>query len=547
MNLIEISLPRAKKVQVAEGTPVGDVLQECTDVLAAEVGHLTVGLDYRLIRSAVVQPLTYRSRAGNEVYRRSLSFVLNVAASRVIPGVKLVIGHSLGGGFYFDYSGIDVLTDELLSKIENEMKNIVKADEKIEVEYYSVKAAIELFEKAGRVDKVNLLRRTYLHDIAVYGLQGFIDMPIGPLAPSTGRLSRFELVNYQPGFVLRFPKKGDISKMPPAADQTRLFAVYHESKSWSRILRVQNVGELNEISARGDFEKIVQIAEALHEKRIAKIADQIHDRIDKSRLVFIAGPSSSGKTTFAKRLMVQLRVNGLRPVAVGMDDYFVNREDTPLDSRGEYDFESIDALDTKTFNENIVGLISGKEIMAPKFDFKVGKRVGDGHPMRLEDDQVILVEGIHGLNDKLTPDLSPDKKFKIYVSALTQLTIDDLNRIPTTETRLLRRMVRDRKYRGYSAADTIKRWPSVIRGEAKNIFPFQESADVIFNTALLYELAVLKRLARKALEEVDPEEPEFNQARQLLDFLRLFIEVESDAVPPTSILREFIGGSSFNY
>ncbi len=544
---LTIELQDGSTRTVPAGTPVGDVLGENGDHLAATVDNLVVSFHYRLLRSAKVIPLKYGSREGTEVYRRTLSFILSAAASKIFTKSHVVIGHSLEGGYYFDLEGEEELDGIKLKRLEEKMRELIKSDLELSRHYVSVKEAMGMFAELGRQDKVTLLKRNYLHDIAVYGLDGFYDFPVGPLAPRTGRLSRFAVSLYPPGFVLRFPDKKNIAKMPPASDQTRLFAVYHESKKWSQILHIANVGELNETIAKRKFPDCVHVAEALHEKKIASIADQLSARIHETRLVFIAGPSSSGKTTFAKRLGVQLRVNGIRPVAIGMDDYFVDRDRTPKDDRGEYDFEALDALNVELFNDHLVQLLDGREVTCPRYDFKSGLSLPDGHTLKLEDDQVLIVEGIHGLNDRLTPRIPRNKKFLIYVSALTQLTIDDHNRIPTTDTRLIRRIVRDRAFRGYLALDTLRRWPSVIRGESRNIFPYQEAADVIFNTALLYELAVLKSYARRSLEEVPPDQSEFSEARRMLDFLHLFTEVDADAVPPTSILREFIGGSSFRY
>lgn len=547
MTEITITLIDGAEVRVAPGTPVGAVLAPDRTLLAAAVDNLVVNLDYPLIRSCGVRPIRYNHREGNELYRRSLAFLLAAAARTVFASSRIVIGHSLAGGYYFDIHGPDVLDAASLGRLEEEIRRLIAADLPINHKYVSVREAIALFNASGRPDKVKLLKRNFDHEIELYELNGFHEMPVGPLVPSTGRLGHFALTLYPPGFVLRFPDKRDIQKMPSAADQTRLFAVYHESKKWSQILKVQNVGDLNEVLAQGKFHECVQVAEALHEKKIAFIADRIMANIGRARLIFIAGPSSSGKTTFAKRLAVQLRVNGLHPKAIGLDDYFVDRELTPKDPRGDYDFEHLQALNLDLLNEHLVKLLAGEEVELPRYDFKTGKSVASGHALRLERDDVLVVEGIHGLNPALTPRITADQKFRIYVSALTQLTIDDHNRIPTTDTRLIRRIVRDHKYRGYSALDTIRRWPSVIRGEARNIFPYQEQADVIFNTALLYELAVLKAFARRSLEQVPPDEPEFAEARRILEFVHLFAEADTAAVPPTSIIREFIGGSSFVY
>lgn len=529
------------------GTSVRDLLGDDGEILAASVDNLTVAVDQLLLRSCTLKPVHYHMKEGGEIYRRTLSFILSAAARKLFPGSQVIIGHSLQGGYYYDMEGPDVLNGVNMARLEQEMRAIIAANVPLVQRYMSVREAIDLFERLERDDKVTLLHRNYDQDIPIYELNGFYDIPLGPLAPSTGRVSKFALSLYPPGFVLRFPDKRNVNRMTAAADQTRLFAVYHESKKWSQILGVRNVGDLNEIIALGKFHECVQIAEALHEKRIASIADEIGRNMGQKRLIFIAGPSSSGKTTFAKRLSVQLRVNGLRPIAIGLDDYFVDRDKTPRDARGEFDFEALGALNIDLFNDHLLKLLKGEEIHVPRYDFKLGKSVPGEHHIHLEEDQVLVVEGIHGLNPALTPRVPLEQKFRVYVSALTQLTIDNYNRIPTTDTRLVRRIVRDYAFRGYSALQTIHRWPSVIRGEARNIFPFQEEADVIFNTALLYELSVLKAYARRALEQVPPDQPEFAEARRILEFLHLFVEGEVTVVPPTSLLREFFGGSSFVY
>lgn len=529
------------------GTSVRGLLGDDGEILAASVDNLTVAVDYLLVRSSSLRPVYYHLKEGGEIYRRTLSFILSAAARKLFPASQVIIGHSLQGGYYYDMEGPDVLNGINMARLADEMRTIIAANVPLVQRFMSVNEALELFERLGRDDKVTLLHRNYDQDIPIYELHGFYDIPLGPLAPSTGRVRNFELSLYPPGFVLRFPDKRNVNRMSSAADQTRLFAVYHESKKWSQILGIRNVGDLNEILSASKFHECVQIAEALHEKKIASIADEIGRNFKKSRLIFIAGPSSSGKTTFAKRLSVQLRVNGLRPIAIGLDDYFVDRDKTPKDSKGDFDFEALGALNIDLFNDHLLKLLKGEEVVVPRYDFKSGRSVEGEHHIRLEEDQVLVVEGIHGLNPALTPRVPVEKKFRIYVSALTQLTIDNYNRIPTTDTRLVRRIVRDFAFRGYSALQTINRWPSVIRGEARNIFPYQEEADVIFNTALLYELSVLKSYARRALEQVPPDQPEFAEARRILEFLHLFVEGDVAIVPPTSLLREFIGGSSFVY
>lgn len=536
---------RTKKVPV--GTPVGALLPSEADgkaVLAARIDALVVDLSTPVLRRCRVAPVTYGDRDGNDVYRHTLTFLLSVAARKSFPDRRVSIGHSLAGGYYYDVEGgADAV---FLTRLRETLEDLIRRDLPIEKIHFGVAEAIEHFARQGRNDKVRLLRRFHQPTVEAYRLEGVYDVPFGPLALHSGATPNFALVPYPPGFVLRFPDKRDLHRISAPSEQTRLFSVYHESKRWSRVLGIENVADLNDVVAEGNFRSLVHAAEALHERKIAEIADAVAGNRDV-RVVVIAGPSSSGKTTFSKRLAVHLRVAGLRPHPVALDDYFVDRERTPRDAEGEYDFEALEALDLDLLNDHLEKLLAGREVTLPKYDFKTGRRRRGHHALRLAGDDVLILEGIHGLNDALMRGVPRANQRKIYVSALTQLTIDDTNRIPTTDTRLLRRIVRDRKFRGYSAIDTIRRWPSVTRGEARNIFPFQETADWMFNTALLYELAVIKPFARRALEEVSPEEPEMQEVRRLLAFLDLFLEADPDPVPPTSILREFIGGSSFRY
>lgn len=542
VTVIVAGMPR----EVVIGTPLAGLFPPRIGekaVLAARLDTLVVDLATPVLRKCRVEAVTYGTKEGNEVYRRTLTFLLFVAARRAFPRGHLVIGHSLSGGYYYDLEGE---APGGILRLAEELGDLILRDLPIEKVHFGISEAIDYFEGAGRLDKVRLLQRAGKANVEAYRLEGICDIPFGPLAPATGATPHFSLVPYPPGFVLRFPEKKDMTRMSPPSEQTRLFAVYHESKRWCRILGVENVGDLNEVIAAGGLRELIQVAEALHEKKIAQLSDSVAAS-PEVRLIQIAGPSSSGKTTFSKRLSVHLRVAGLAPHPLSLDNYFVDREKTPLDKDGHFDFEALGALDLDLLNEQLMRLLAGEEVGIPRYDFKSGRRIENAQKMRLDKDAILVLEGIHGLNEELTKRIPHERKRKIYVSALTQLTIDDSNRIPTTDTRLLRRIVRDRKYRGYRAIETIRRWPSVIRGEAKNIFPFQETADWMFNTALLYEMAVLKLHARRALEEVSPEETEAQEAHRLLDFLDLFLEVDGDAVPPTSILREFIGGSSFHY
>jgi len=407
--------------------------------------------------------------------------------------------------------------------------------------------AVDFFAGRAMSDSRRLAEHFPGETLQVYECGSFANLEIYPLAFSTGAVSRFELKSYSPGFVMLFPEPDDFTVNSHIGKTRKLFQIYQESKEWGNILGVSDVGRLDQIIARDNISEIIKVAEALHEKKIARIADGISERRDDLRLALVTGPSAAGKTTFCKRLSAQLQVNGIRPLALSMDNYFVDRESCPLDESGEYDFEAVEALDLDLFNRHLSDLLEGREVPVPRFDFETGRRAPEHRLTWLEDDQVLLVEGIHALNPRISVAVDEHTKFRIYISALTQLTINDHSRISTTDTRMLRRMVRDNRYRNYSAAETLKRFPSVIRGERRNTYPFQENADVMFNSALVYELAVLRDLAVPLLEAIPRDDEAYPEAQRLRTFLRLFRPVAADEVPPTSILREFIGGSSFRY
>jgi uridine kinase len=383
--------------------------------------------------------------------------------------------------------------------------------------------------------------------VVIYECAGFTDLSHGPLAASTGALTHIGLIRHQPGFVIQFPDRSVPPRIPPLRPEPQLFHIFQEHKKWGRILDVSNVGRLNEIIANKEIADFIRIAEALHEKKIAQIADHVAHHRDRIRWLLIAGPSSSGKTTFAKRLAVQLRVNGLRPVTISVDNYFVDRARTPRDAQGNFDFEHIEAIDLKLFNEHLARLDAGERVELPTFNFQLGRQEFKGDSLQLDSNQMVILEGIHCLNPRLTEQLPRERKFRIYISALTQLNLDSSNRISTTDNRLVRRLVRDYQFRGHSALVTMSMWPSVRRGEKTWIFPYQGEADIAFNSALDYELAVLKPLVEPLLAEIKPDQPQYVEARRLQEFLSSFLSVPADLVPPTSILREFIGKSSFRY
>jgi uridine kinase len=516
-------------------------------VLAAKLDGRLCPLDTVPDRSARLEWVTYSDKPGLEIYQRSASFILNMAVAELYHNTRLVIGHSISNGFYYDfYCGIPI-TQELLNGITAKMREIIGRDLPFKRLLLPRSEAIQYFAGRAMSDSRRLVENSSIDQVQIYENGRFANIEIYPLAYSSGAVSRFELKTYSPGFVILFPEQENFTVNSHIGKTRKLFQIYQESKNWGKILGVSDVGRLDQIIAKGGISEIIKVAEGLHEKKIARIADTITSKKEELRLVLIAGPSASGKTTFSKRLAAQLQVNGIRPLALSMDNYFVDRESCPRDQRGELDFEALDALDLELFNRHLADLLEGREVGVPRFDFETGCRESEHRNLWLEDDQILVVEGIHALNPKISASVPERNKFRIYVSALTQLTINDHSRISTTDTRVLRRLVRDSSFRNYNAAQTLKRFPSVIRGERRNTFPFQESADVMFNSSLVYELAVLKDLALPLLEMIPAGDETYTEARRLLMFLMLFQPVAADEVPPTSILREFIGGSSFHY
>ena len=512
-------------------------------VTAALVDGELRELTYPIHTDVHVVPLTMRSQDGMRIYRRSLTLLLVAAAAELFPEARIYVDHSLiFGGYFCQVRGRDPFTPEELARIEARMREIVDADEPITKERLPPSDAIALFQARGDADKVRLLRHRTKDDLVLYGIRGVREYFPGYMVPSTGYLRWFALRDYPPGFVLQFPRRSEPTRLQPFRDQPKLVAVFREYGEWMRLMKVEDVGGLNDAIADNRIREVILVAEALHEQRIAQIAQEILARRPAVRLVLIAGPSSSGKTTFARRLSIQLLANGIRPFALGLDDYFVDREKTPKDEEGNYDYEALEAIDLKLFNEHLLRLMEGQAVELPRYNFRTGRRER-GPTVQLSRDHVIVIEGIHGLNPRLVPHIPPDCIYRVYVSALTQLNLDQHNRISTTDTRLIRRIVRDAAYRGYSAKETIQRWGSVRRGEWRNIFPYQEHADIMFNSALLYELAVLRPLAEPLLLQIEPHTPEHIEAKRLLAFLQWFRPVDPKWVPDNSILREFIGGS----
>ncbi len=516
-------------------------------ILGARVNNLLTEFDYELFKPKIVEFIDITNIDGFRMYQRSLSFVLMKAVSDLFPDRLLKIEHSIAGGYYCEVEHHKhILTKDEVDKIKNRMREIIDANLPFQREEILTSEAINIFENNKMQEKAQLFKARPLLYTSVYKLDNLIDYFYGYLVPSTGYLDIFELVPYYEGMLLKFPLITNPKQVGEIYYQAKLFDIFREHKEWGEVLGVSSIGDVNEQITKGNVGELIKISEALHEKKVAEIADNIKKQGTK-KVILIAGPSSSGKTTFAKRLCVQLIVNGLKPVQISLDNYFVDRELTPLDENGEYDFESFYALDIETFNRDILDLINGKEIAVSQFSFETGKRFYTGAKMQITDQHIILIEGIHALNPKLSELIDSNLKYKIYISALTQIGIDLHNRIPSTDNRLLRRIVRDYQYRGYTAIETIRRWPSVRRGEEKNIFPYQEEADVMFNSALLFELGVLKSRAEPILNEIDETNREYSEARRLLKFLSYFHSVPDKEIPPTSILREFLSGSSFKY
>ncbi|GAA0775333.1 nucleoside kinase [Clostridium subterminale] len=483
-------------------------------------------------------------KQGMMCYIRSLQFVLIKATKDLFPESKIIIEHSLSKGLFGEiYKDIHLGIDDVYA-IKKRMHEIIDANMKIEKKNYIKEDAIDLFREAGMDDKVSVFKNVNEGSITIYKLGKEVGYFYGLMIPYTDILKYFDLIYYDPGFILRFPTQEEPTQIPRFEKHKKLAKVFYEAEKWGDILNIAHVGALNDEIEHGDIVTLVRVAEALHEKKIANIADKIKKN-GNIKLILIAGPSSSGKTTFCKRLGIQMRVNGLIPVPISLDDYFIDREHTPKDEFGEYDFESITALDLQLFNEQLQMLLNGEEVELPTYNFITGKREWLGNKVKLPDKGVIVIEGIHGLNEVLTASIPHNHKFKIYISPLTQINMDSHNRIATTDVRMIRRIVRDYLSRGYDVEYTLKMWASIRRGEDKNIFPYQEYADVMFNSALIYELAVLKKYALEELYKVKPESPVYNEARRLIDFLHFFKEVDKDVVPTNSLITEFIGGSCF--
>ncbi|MCL6477100.1 MAG: nucleoside kinase [Peptococcaceae bacterium] len=522
-----------------------DTAARRTPVVAVKLNNSLEDLKTGIIEDCTLEFVDLECEEGMRIYQNGLILVLTRAAQEVFPESRVIVEHSLANAIYGEIKLKRALKIGDIELIEKRMRSIINGGGGIERIVLTREEAARLFRERGMKDKVDLLDYWHSPQVEVIRCGDCYDYAMGPCVPDLNVLKVFRLRFYLPGFILELPRPQDPLSLPVYIEQGRLANIFFEADKWEKTLHIRDVVSLNRILEKGDPGELIRVAEAFQEKKISQIADMIRANIDRTRIVLIAGPSSSGKTTFSKRLSVQLKVNGINPVAVSLDDYFVDREKTPLDEKGQYDFESLDAIDRELFNEHLIKLIQGEEIELPYYNFKTGLREYRGDILKLGHLDLIVIEGIHGLNDRLTASIPKGRKFKIYVSALTHLSLDNQHRIHTTDLRLLRRIVRDHHHRGYTAEQTLERWPMVRRGEERNIFPFQEEADIMFNSALVYELAVLKGFAEPLLQEITRESPMYSEARRLLKILSFFNAVHCDDVPSNSIIREFIGQSCF--
>ena len=542
-----------EKKEYPAGISYWEIVKDYQDRQDAPVILVTVNgklreLHKHLKKDCTLGFVTTKDAIGHNAYVRSATFILlkaiyDVAGKKNLE--KTVVHYALGNGLYFTMEGGTAITEEFLVSVKKRMEELVKEELPIVKRSVGTDEAIALFHKHHMYDKEKLFRYRRVSRVNIYSIESFEDYFYGFMACHTGYVKYFDLQLYDEGFVLILPKKETPDKLDPFVPQNKIFSVQKESQEWGEKMDVATVGDLNEKLTREGVRSILLIQEALQEAKISDIAQQIKER-GNVKFVMIAGPSSSGKTSFSHRLSIQLMAHGMRPHPIAVDNYFVNREDTPLDEFGEKNYECLEAIDVELFNENMLALLSGEEVELPVYNFVTGKREYKGDYLKLGKEDILVIEGIHGLNDRLSYALPKESKFKIYISALTQLNIDEHNRIPTTDGRLIRRIVRDARTRGTSAKETIARWPSVRRGEEENIFPFQEQADVMFNSALVYELACLKVYAEPLLFGIEKNEPEYEEAKRLLKFFDYFVPVPSEEVPNNSLLREFIGGSCFN-
>lgn len=540
--------------EVPAGTNLIEILKELDvrtkhKIVTAKVNNKTESLTYQVYNNKTVTFIDLTEPSGMRAYVRSLCFLFARAVAEICPDAQVLIEHPISLGYFCRINKIPNMDQTTVDAIKVKIQEYIDADIPFECVEEETLKVVKMFRDRGFEDKAILLETSGELYSKYYKMNGAVDYFYGCLTPSTGYIHLFGLELYNDGLLLRIPNRNNPVELEPIIPQEKMYNVYKEHLKFLNIIGLDNVGDMNKANQLGEMPGIIKISEAYQEKTIASIATEIAARADKDgvKVVLISGPSSSGKTTFRMRLEVQLMVNLIKPVGLSLDDYFVDREETPLDENGDYDFESLHALDIPRFNEDLGKLLIGEEVDLPTFNFTTGKREHKGHKLQLKENSILVIEGIHGLNPELTSSIPDELKYKIYVSALTTISLDDHNWIPTTDNRLLRRLVRDYRYRSYSAIDTISRWPSVRKGEDKWIFPYQENADVMFNSAMMYELAALRKYAEPILSQVPNSAPEYAEAYRLLKFLRYFNYINDRELPPTSLLREFLGGSSFKY
>jgi len=549
---VQICCKNNKKIKnIAIGSTLSDIFREFNlkmkyPPVSARVNNKVEGLNYRVYHNKEVEFIDITSASGSRAYTRTLFFVLCKAAHDLFPDGKIIIDIPVSNGYYCNLKIGRAITADDADRLRRRMKEIIDAAIPIKRHEGTTEEAIKLFTGLGTHSKVKLLKSVGSLYTTYYEIDGYMDYYYGTLLTNTSQLYLFGLEMYYEGLLLRIPSRDNPEQLGELISQDKMFEIFLEHHRWQNILGISTVGDFNEAVANGFSTDLINVSEALQEKKISRIADEIAGRSDV-RVVLIAGPSSSGKTTFCKRLSVQLLTCGIKPVQVSLDDYFVDRDKTPRDENGEYDYESLYSLNIPLLNEQFNALFAGEEVIMPRYNFQTGRSEKNGHRLKLEGNNVLLVEGIHALNPKLTALIPENQKFRVYASALTTILLDNHNYIPTTDNRLLRRIIRDFKYRGVTAQETIRRWPSVRAGENKWIFPYQENADIMFNTAMLFELAVIRTQAEPLLERVPENAEEYAEAYRLLKFLRYITPIQYRQLPPTSLLREFLGGSSFKY
>lgn len=533
------------------GTSVKEVYERmAVDVIphaiAASVNNKTVSMNYEIYNPKQIEFIDINSSSGMRAYVRTLTFLLSSAVSELFPESKFRLKHSVSKGYFCELELGRPTMPEDIAAVKNRMQELILADNPIEYIKEETTVVVEMFREQGRQDIVDLLTTRGSIYSGYWKMGWHIDYYYGALAVSSGFITIFDITPYFDGFLLQVPNREDPEELQPIIKQEKMLQVFKEYVKWNKIMSLSNVGDLNKACLRGESTNLINISESLQEKKMSQIADEIF-RLGDVKIVLISGPSSSGKTTFAKRLSIQLMVLGIKPLAISLDNYFVEREQTPLDENGKPDYESLYSLDLDLFNDQLKALISGEEVETPRFNFTTGKKEYLGNKLRINSQTVLILEGIHALNPELLPAIPSNVTYKVYVSALTSMSLDDHNWIPTADNRLLRRIIRDSRYRGYSARDTISRWDSVRKGEEMWIFPFQENADTMFNSALIFEFSVLRRFAEPVLRQVPQNCQEYTEAHRLLRFIEYFEPISDPEIPPTSLLREFLGGSSFNY